>query len=237
MSMSAFVTDLILIVIFFATVYRASKRGFVDAIAGLLSVIGAYFCAVSLRFVLDGVLQRYVFDPFVYSAVGDVLRGAMEGVETSLESAASGLLTAVGELIAMGSTFGLTYTLDAESALASITEAADLSAVTETLTADIAAPISQRLSETAAFLLLFVIAFLVLRTIFRVLNLIMRLPVLHEANRLLGTVCGCLLGGAYVYLAAQLMALLLGILIANGTLPPDTEGGILFRMICGGGGA
>ena len=235
--MSAVVTDLILIVIFFVTVYRASRRGFVDAIAGLLSVIGAYFCAVSLRFVVDGVLQRYVFDPFVYSAVGDVLSSALEGVETSLESAASGLLNAVGELIAMGGVLGLTYTLDVEGALASISEAADLNACKEALTADIAAPISQRLSETAAFLLLCMIAFAVLRTVFRALNLIMRLPVLHEANRLLGTVCGCLLGAAYVYLAAQLMALLLGILIANGTLPPDTGGGILFRLLSGGGQA
>ena len=58
----ALTVDILLIAVFAWTVYRAWKRGFVDAVAGLLSVIGAVGVSRMFGYVLRDILKQKIFE-------------------------------------------------------------------------------------------------------------------------------------------------------------------------------
>lgn len=234
----AWIADGILIAVFLITVYRSCKRGFVNCIARLVSIIGAVICAGFGTFVLDGVLERHIFGPLLENTVGAILSNALDGVESSLETAAEAVKNAASELIAQAGALGFSYDTAITEDLAAANDFDTLQQYTEKLTDDITQPIAARLSEIAAFLLIFFLVYWIIRAVFHVLSAVMRAPVLNSANRLLGFCCGIILGLAYTWLCAQVMALVIGVLYANGTIPADIAAamnGTIFEFFTHGG--
>ncbi len=230
----ALALDVILIAVFAFTVYRAWKRGFVDAVAGLLSAIGAVILSRMFGFVLAGFLQREIFDPLVGDIVANTIENAAAGAQTSAETAAEVVTAAITQALdgirSYTDMIGIPINID-PALLSSITTDGFGVGAAAPLIADIAAPIAETLALWSAYLILFLIAYAILRLVFRVLNLVAKLPILHQTNSLLGCICGVLLGAAYAYLGARLASVVLGILVTRGTLPPQVLGGTVFGWL------
>ena len=175
-----------------------------------------------------------VFEPFVTNAVHDVLSGASAAVDASLEEAAAALSSSVESLGERVGRLGVALPAFNENLFSGIADRTMLEQLTDSCAQQIAIPIAEKLSEIAAFLLVFAAAYLLLCLAFKLLNLVARLPILNEANRILGVAAGVLLGAVYTYLAAQLLSLFLGMLVANSTLPAEVLDGPLFGFLTQG---
>ena len=113
-------------------------------------------------------------------------------------------------------------------ALPDVVDPSAMALLTEQITAQLTPPIAGWLARIAAYLLTFFAAYLILRFALRIVDLVMKLPLLREANTLLGGICGVLLGAGYAWITAQALSLVLGILVTNGTLPSEVMGGVVF---------
>ena len=231
MNVYAMIVDLLLIGIFAITVYRSWKRGFVSAVAGLLSFIGAWIAAGMFSFVLDGFLQRNMFDPLVTDIVGSVITQAAENAASGVDSALDAVSASLESILAFTDTFSIPLPDDILPQL-SAGGIADSAALAD-LTAQISEPIAAALSAWTAYIILFAVVYILLRIVFSVLNLTMRLPLLNTANKLLGVICGIVLGAGYTLIAARLLALILGILVTREMLPPQVLDGVIFGIFSG----
>lgn len=232
MNLYSITIDLLLIAVFAAAVHRSYKRGFVDAVSGLLSLVGAYIAAGMFGFVLRGFLYREVFSPLVTDAVGRALSDAAASVTTSLSDALASLQTQAERLTHIADGLGIRIPIDG-ALPQSVEDPAALGVLTGELTASAAQPIAEALSSAAAFVILFAAAYVILRIVFGALDLVMHLPILRTLNRAAGGICGVLLGAGYAFLAARLLSLILGILVTNGTLPPEILDGAVFGFLTG----
>ncbi|MBO5649128.1 MAG: CvpA family protein [Clostridia bacterium] len=232
--MYTYCVDLILILLFASVVIRAFKRGFLNTVAGVASAVGAILAGVLFGDLLEGLLFSGVFEPFVTNAVHDVLSGASAAVDASLEEAAAALSSSVESLGERVGRLGVALPAFNENLFSGIADRTMLEQLTDSCAQQIAIPIAEKLSEIAAFLLVFAAAYLLLCLAFKLLNLVARLPILNEANRILGVAAGVLLGAVYTYLAAQLLSLILGMLVANSTLPAEVLDGPLFGFLTQG---
>lgn len=232
----ALAVDIVLVAVFALTVHRAWKRGFVDTVAGLLSVIGGVIAARMFGFVLAGVLQRKVFDPLIGDIVKNVIENALQTAQMTAEAAADALTAAVGQALESIRSYtdivGIPLDID-PNLLSGISPDTLGTGAAEPLILSIAEPIAEKLALWTSYLLLFLIAYAILRFVLRILNVVTRLPILHEANSLLGCVCGVLLGAAYAWITARLLSVVLGILVTRGTLPSDILTGYVFGLLTG----
>lgn len=232
----ALAVDIVLVAVFALTVHRAWKRGFVDTVAGLLSVIGGVIAARMFGFVLAGVLQRKVFDPLIGDIVKNVIENALQTAQMTAEAAADALTAAVGQALESIRSYtdivGIPLDID-PNLLSCISPDTLGTGAAEPLILSIAEPIAEKLALWTSYLLLFLIAYAILRFVLRILNVVTRLPILHEANSLLGCVCGVLLGAAYAWITARLLSVVLGILVTRGTLPSDILTGYVFGLLTG----
>ena len=232
LNLYAAAVDLLLLAIFGITVWRGWRRGLVSAAAGLLSLVGALIISGMFSYLFYGILQRTIFDPFVSDIVGSLIENAAVTAEATAEAAAQAIASSLDGIRSCTDIFGITVPLDAES-LTELLVGTDGGVITQSLTVQIAEPIAARLALWASHLLLFVIAYILLRFVFGVLNLVMRLPLLKEANSFLGGVGGLILGAGYAFITARLLAVIVGILVTQGTLPPEILGGTVFTFLTG----
>ena len=228
------ITDGVLIFIFAATLIISIKRGFMKTVSGLASVIGAVIISKMFAFVVEDLLEVHVFAPMMQRTVSGILENAYKGIELTLDQAVDAVSQVVRQTMDKIAALGGAADSTLAERLEGVADFDALDANVASLANSISEPISQRISEIAAFLLVFVVAYLLLRLVFSFFSLLTRLPLLQQANSFLGGVCGAVLGIVYVWVAAQILAFLFGILCANGTLPPEVADGTLFRFLIGG---
>ncbi len=222
----ALAVDVVLVAIFALTVYRAWKRGFVGAVSGLLALAGAALVAYMFAYIPEGILLRRVFVPFTEDILGDVVARAVLSAGTAADGGMDALSASLASLTDTAASLGIP--LNGPITLPDVVDPSAMSLLTEEITSRLTPPIAGWLAKITAYLLLFLFAYLILRFVLRIVDLVMKLPILRGANTLLGGTCGVLLGAGYAWIAAQALSLVLGILVTNGTLPSEVLGGTLF---------
>ena len=230
----AIAADLILAAIAAGTFFRACKRGFVNIAAGLIAVIGAVLVTREFGSVLTEPLLEHVFDPLVTDAVTAAVGDAMRGAAETAEAAAQAVTDALARLSDYSAHLGFAEAADPTAILAAASDGIDSSSA-QVLTEQVAAPIAGQLALWASHLLIFAAAYLALTLILRAVDVVARLPLLKQANCLLGAVCGAVMGICYAWIAAHLLSLLNGVLVTNGTLPADALTGFLYTLLMGRG--
>lgn len=222
----ALAVDLVLIAVFALTVYRAWKRGFVGAVSGLLALVGAAVIAYLFAYIPEGILLRRVFVPFTEEILGEIVQKAILSAGTAADGGMDALSQTLASLTESAGALGIP--LHGPIALPDVVDPSAMALLTEQITAQLTSPIAGWLARIAAYLLTFFAAYLILRFVLRIVDLVMKLPLLREANTLLGGICGVLLGAGYAWITAQALSLVLGILVTNGTLPSEVMGGVVF---------
>lgn len=216
------VPDIILAAILIITVIIGKKRGFISMVSGLISFVGALFCAERFAFILDEFLSRRVFTPWMTSLVEKALNSTNEVSTDALQHSVEAI---TGTAEKLGIKFeGLTIPDIGEV----MTET-----MQNTVQESIVSPIAEKLSSVTAHVLLFLLAYIILRLILRGISLIFRLPLLKEVNTIVGVVTGVILGLAYMWAGAQLLNVVTGIWCSAGNMPIWMEPGYLMRILTG----
>ena len=184
--------DVILVAVMLATIYRATKQGFVLSLFSLLTV------GVSLvtAWIFYKELGAYINTEYVCGPVDEYIRGCIENIlsQNSIAFESGELASSLPEgLISTANLLGV----DIVEALGNIYVAAD------ELVSDTSASLSNVISNIIAFALIFFSVFVILK----VLSLIINKFAQSEKMRKLNMFFGFLLG--------TLEALVLGVLISK----------------------
>lgn len=203
-----FFLDLLLLVILTISVIRCTVRGFVKSIVQLVSVAVSLFAAWHFTAPVALWLEEKVFSERITERVAETVRGlAAKGNELFD-------LTRLFEDMPADFTALLTrYGADADTLAASYGTLGEVSAETaDKMAHTIAEPVVTGLANVCGFILVFVAAMLACGLIGLVLDLIVKLPVLRSANRLLGfllgVVCALVMGWLFAEAAENLMGYL-----------------------------
>lgn len=210
-----FLLDLLLLVIVLQTVIGCTKRGFVKSVVHLVSMAVSFLAARAFTPKLALWLETEVFSERITGSVTDTIRSLARTAEEKLDLSRlfvdmpddfSALLSRYGaDASALSDTFGRMS--DAGAAAA------------DSMARAIAAPISRGIADVCAFILLFIAAMLACTIIGALLDLIVKLPVLRTANRLLGFLLGVLCAAILGWLFAEAAELVMRYL---HTVNPDT---------------
>lgn len=183
--MISIIADLLIAAVIVFTVVKASKKGLIKSVTGLIKGAVSFIAAYAFTPLLGGL----IYDKFMLARVS----GGIEKTLLSLSGDGSGTYDLAGMFETMDSSLKQIidrYGADtAEVAELCKSSAANESAV-EKLADFIANPVADMLSSALAFIGIFVVVFLALTLLAIILDAIFHLPVLKGANKFLGFVFG-----------------------------------------------
>ncbi len=200
--------DVLVILVFGLSVFLGWKNGLIKSLTGLISFV----VAIAVAAWLSTPVANWVFDSAVAPAItASIVDVQDEATQSAIQSAddllaelpdnVRTLLTAVG--------------IDIDETLADQIQTDSVGTLAERLVTDVFKPIIVSIFRVIAMLLLFVITCLLMSVIMWVVDKAFALPMLREANRVLGVIPGAINGVLGVILAVTVMQLLcsLGVLI------------------------
>lgn len=212
----SFIFDLILIVVAAAAVYRGISKGFIKSAMHFASLILAIVCV----FIFTAPVAAWLEDGFIKNGVSQITKESLDSIVNagteqfdidevladrpeSLSEFADRFDFDIGDIEEYYNEF-----------LANLTRSDALEALSE----KIAAPTASALSTVAAAVIIFVAVLIVCAIVTYVLDLLCRLPVLKQLNKLLGA----LFGVASAFVSAWAIAnICVGLVYALNTIRGD----------------
>lgn len=201
--------DLIVLVILGVTVALGHHRGFLRSAVQLVGLVAS----VVLAFSFSGGLSEWIFDDFAQEPLKTKVVSVLEeNVTSTAEVQTEKILEALPDF--------LVNTLNAhdtaKEALETLTEKVDQSAeaVAETVVTDIFRPLAVSVLRILLFILLFGVFMLAVKLITKLIKPLTKLPVIHQADGLLGAAVGLVKGILFVLVAVSVMQLM----ASSGTL-------------------
>ena len=195
---SVHIMDVVFIAIVLLCIANGYRRGLVKSVFGLFSVIIALVIANRLYPIVSGALRQV---DFVYSGVKTWLIDRL-GLYDQLQDQT---LAAQNRLIEELPLPGFITDLLLNHNNAELYRLFDVSAVEDF----IAGYIANMLLNTLALVLTFVLALLIMRLIGKSLNIVSKIPVIGQLDRLGGALCGVVSGILLVWVIVAVGVLLL----------------------------
>ena len=188
-------------------IWRGAGRGLVKSVMGLVTSVVSFIVAYAYTPVLaDIVRDKYLSEPIT------------NGIFETLKSLAFDTNTDLYNLDRLA--------VDMPEPFTSITE--KIKGITgcgentvRAFAEEIAKPTSQIIANCASFIVIFLAAFIVLSLLTAVLNLIFKLPVLSQANSVLGMAFGAVEAVLFAFVLATVLASLVSSL---GSIDPSLFG-------------
>lgn len=193
-----FLLDVLLLLIVVITIVRCTSRGFVKSVVNLVSVVVAFFAANSFTAPVSAWLKENVFSARITASVTATIRSlaARGGEVFDLSRLFADMPDEFASVLAR---YGAN-TEQLSAAYGSFSQAgADQAGE---LAGQIAEPVVAGLSDVCGFLLVFVAVMLACLLLGALLDLIVKLPVLRSANRLLGFLLGLICAAALALIYA-----------------------------------
>lgn len=196
----AYVLDGILVVLFLLLVWIGHRRGFIKTVSGVV----AFAAALVLSSLLAGPVSGFVYDTFVEPPVQEALVAQIgDG-----SPAADKLDNALADMPAL-----ITNQLEANglnsgaAILERINTANGEETVDQRILTQVVEPMAVPLLKAVCTLLLFLILLIVLTILFKTVDLVAKLPLLKQMNKLLGVVAGAAQGILWVCFAVAALQL------------------------------
>ena len=194
--MAKYLLDLIYVAVAILTVFIFTKRGFVESVFKY----GRTLMAGILTFLLGPVVGDIIYEKFVYNSVygfvsdkmGQIVNSAADKVDVN--SIIDGLPLLVKQFLNpsdLEAKFGNTITNIEQSA--------------QEFAGAVSEPISNVISNLIAYIIVFLVSLLILLVFGKLLDLIVKLPILNTINTVLGFILG--VGSAFLLLAIITYAL------------------------------
>lgn len=226
------VCDIVLLAVFLLTVIVHTRKGFVESLLHTLSAVISAVCAVLFGPQLGAVLQANVFGERFVDKIYGIIEPMFSFVQDKVDLSAflaesqsesnefldliSRMGVSIDELIQSFGTISLGTQEDIRN-----------------LARSIAAPVSETISKICGYALVFVGVLLALWILRLILKGVVKLPVLKQTNRLLGTVLGIVCGFVYVWFICIVLGGILeyGLFAdAAGTFGEAINGSFLYRF-------
>ena len=220
----AYVLDGILVVLFVLLVWLGHRRGFIKTVAG----VAAFVVALMLSSMLAAPVSGFVYDTFVepplqQTLVAQIGEGSpaaetLDGVLEQMPAFVTNRLEANG--------------LNSGAAILShIGNDAAEGTVDQRILNQVVEPVVLPLLKSVCMLLLFIILLLVLTVLLKMLDVIAKLPLLKQLNKLLGVVAGVAQGLLWVFFAVSVLQLVANLGWIDVLTPALLEETILLRRI------
>lgn len=209
--MTYLIYDLIMIAVLALLILRGRERGFILTLCGLAAVFVAYIGAMVLSDLLTAPVAR-VIEPFVAQHIQTVL-------DSAVSAGSSAPVAELSELFRSSSVF---------QSLAEAFQRAmgqGYGAASSALVPALSGYAAREIARSALFFISFVVVLAAWTLLAHTLDLVAKLPVLSDVNRLLGGVFGFLEGAALLFIAAWLL---------RGRLIPQSavEQTVLLKFFC-----
>lgn len=204
------VFDIIIILAAVAAIYRGISKGFIKSVMHFASIIIALVCV----YYFTQPVATWIGEQFVNDSVTSITENALGGIinagseRLDIETVLADRPAALTEIAQRFSCDLDELTQYYNSALSN--ESTD-TAITN-LSAKIAAPAADAISSVLAAILVFVAAMIACAIVTWALDLIFKLPVLKQLNKVLGTVFGILSAALTVWVLANISVGLIGAL-------------------------
>lgn len=212
-----FAVDLILVVIFFATVVSGYRKGLVklliSAIAFVVSLFIARWAAPSIaQWIYDNILEQHLAQAFA-QGVNDAASATVQSVAAALPDYVVSLVESAGFTV--------------ESLMSEI----NLSAQDAVAVTDVFEPIVVSGVQLAAFAVTAFLIYTVLKFISAPLRTIFKLPLLKQVNGLLGMVFATVKGAAIVVVISYALAAAASF-AAGSTLAQFVDSSKVVAFVC-----
>lgn len=207
--MNYIVIDLIILAVLLIFALRGMRRGLIVSLCSLIAVLVAFVGATLISNALTPPVSDWLepkLQPSIESAVQSVLPEGGANMELPMD----GVLQAVEDAELSEGLKDLLVGLLEEMPALNV----------ETLTRDMAGAVAEKAANIITYVVLFLLAFVVIllvwKLLYRTLDLVTRLPVLHAANKLGGFAFGAVYGALLLFLCAWVVHWL-----GNGMIPAD----------------
>lgn len=199
----AYILDGAVILILIAAVAVGCHRGFFKS---LILLVGS-LAATVLAGLLSTPLASFTFDTFISGGLQESIAAKIE--ETGAGSVADGLEAALNELPGPIAHALQAYAGTPEEIVDTVRDSLSGSAsAAETVVTTVIRPVAVALLGFLLFFILFVLLMIVVRLLARLVRQIARLPVLKQADGLLGGVLGLVEGALLVLVAVTVVQLI-----------------------------
>ena len=186
-----FIIDAILIAVFVLTVIHYYRIGFIKALFSVCK----FFVSITIALALASQVGAMISEKAIYTPVYNAVNKEVEGIAENLTENAS--ISDVVDKLPESVTVLITSSGIDQSLLNSTVSDETIEGISK----NIAQKVSSTISNIAAFLIIFIVSLIALTLIAFILDKICALPVLKQANKILG-LCFGLIGGAFNALAA-----------------------------------
>ncbi|MCI8331729.1 MAG: CvpA family protein [Clostridiales bacterium] len=192
MTITAIAIDVLLCLVILWCCISGYRKGFVHSFLGLAGFVIALVVASLFSSALSGWLNDQFIEKNVQSVIYDGINTAFEDSES--QQAGEKLFSAVDRFVFGGQ--------DTQAYVAQI-EGEGQSAISR-VSGELAGAISHPLCDSLAFLLLFLATLIVLKIVTALIDQICRLPLLKQANQVVGLLFGVVVGVLYAMLLSRI---------------------------------
>ena len=204
------IIDVILIAVFVSTVINGYRIGFIKS---LISVC-KFFISIAIAFALASHVGALISEKVVYEPVLSVVTDKVEDVAGTVNEEAD--LSEIFDKLPDSVKLFVSYDEDAQDKInGAISDGIISDESISELSHSIASGISGVISSIIAFLAVFAISMIALTILAFVLDKIFTLPVLKQANKLLGLIFGVFYGAFNVFAVCTVITLILHLIGVN----------------------
>lgn len=208
--------DVLIVALFVLCVWLGWERGFVRTVGGLLALIAAVLVAA----VFSGPIAKAIYNGTVEPKVMDALETYVEGHVLPDEAQLDRALDRMPDLVSsMLENSGL-------NSGAAVLEKIDFVRADETaaacITRKVITPVVMPLIKTLCSVVLFALAYGLALLAARALNVVAKLPLIKQANRVLGLLAGGITGLLWVLFAIRLLYAVASMGVFDWLRPDDT---------------
>ena len=223
------IVDIVLVLIFVLCLIIGWKRGFFDQIIGLFSGIIAFFAAYFITPLVAPFVSEKLFFTKISTKAAELIHNIGDGI-SGAELFGSGKANETFRAILQQ--FGADYDAIKDKFASAVTSGADKAS--DAIATHIAEPVSYALAYALCFLLIFILTLVVLWILKHVLKIVDKLPVIKQANEILGLVVGGVIGIIIVWVLSVMLKLGLPYLstVLPNVFPEDLfERSFILRLV------
>ena len=213
--------DLIIVAVAFITVMLAYRAGLVKSVMGLVRGIASFIAA----YAFTPTLSKIIYDRFMLKSISSGLRAPLRSLSENGDGSynlAEMYNTMIRESDGTLADIVENYKVDVTALERQCEGITDATEKTVDKVCDfIASPIANSISSAISYILIFVGVFVALTILTRIVDLVFRLPVLYDVNKIFGVIFGLVEATVLVLIISNAGAALL---IALGSVDGELFG-------------
>ena len=211
-----YVLDGLLVVLFLLMVVIGHRRGFIKTVSGVLAFVAALVLSTLLAGPGSGMVYDAVVEPPVREALVSQIGDNSPAAET-LDAALADMPAFITNRLEVSGLNSGAAILDR------LNTSGGEGTVDQRILDQVVEPVALPVIKAVCTLLLFLVLLIVLTILFKALDLVAKLPLLKQLNKLLGVVAGAALGLLWVFVFVAVLQLVANMGWVDGITPAVLE--------------